>query len=699
MVTSTSAQYRIAAGHQHPLGAVADEDGVNFSVYAPRATAVTLLLFDAHDAPLPAAAIALDPTVNRTFHFWHVYVGGAAAGLHYAYRVDGQRDLAGSGDRYNPAKVLVDPYARGITQVLWNRARACDPDDNLDCSMRSVVIDAADYDWEGDRPLERPLHQTVICELHVGGFTRSPSSGTAKPGTFSGIVEKIPYLRDLGVTAVELLPVFSFDESGAGGTAQNGTPRRDYWGYNPVGFFSPHAGYCSAAEEGCHITEFRDMVKALHRAGIEVILDVVFNHTSEGNHQGPVISLKGLSNDSYYCLAPTDKQYYLDFTGCGNTVDCNHPVTEKMILECLEFWVGEMHVDGFRFDECSILSRGPDGTPLDYPPVLWGIELSERLADAKIIAEAWDAGGLYQVANFPGGPRWSVWNGRYRDDVRRFVRGDGGLVGQVATRIAGSSDLFQPFGQVPANSVNFITAHDGFTLNDLVSYNAKHNEANGEGNRDGNDDNISWNCGAEGPASDPSVEALRERQIKNFATILLISQGVPMFVAGDEIRRTQQGNNNAYCQDNEISWFDWDLARENQAMFRFFKEMIAFRGRHQNLRRLGYFSGQKNERGLPDIAWHGCRLGSSGWSDPDCSVLAFTLGGFDGDNDLHVLLNMSGQDLDFDVPPAPGLRWWRAVDTSLPPPECIARPGDEIQVKPADHYRVNSHSAVILLSR
>ncbi|MGH3171452.1 MAG: alpha-amylase family glycosyl hydrolase, partial [Trebonia sp.] len=403
MVTSTATQYRIAAGRAHPLGASVDEDGVNFSVCAPRASAVTLLLFDAHDAPLPVAAIELDPEGNRTFQFWHVHIGGAAPGLHYAYRVAGPRDPAASGDRYNPAKVLVDPYSLGITQALWDRARACDPDDNLECSMRSAVIDATGYDWEGDQPLKRPLHQTVIYELHVGGFTRSPSSGTAHPGTFAAVAEKIPYLRDLGVTAVELLPVFSFDESGIGGTARDGTPRRDYWGYNPVGFFSPHAGYCCSPEEGGHITEFRDMVKALHRAGIEVILDVVFNHTSEGNHQGPSISLKGFSNSTYYSLPPQDKQYYLDYTGCGNTVDCNHPITEKMILECLEFWVGQMHVDGFRFDECSILSRGPDGAPMAYPPVLWGIELSERLADAKIIAEAWDAGGLYQVANFPGG--------------------------------------------------------------------------------------------------------------------------------------------------------------------------------------------------------------------------------------------------------------------------------------------------------
>jgi isoamylase len=327
------------------------------------------------------------------------------------------------------------------------------------------------------------------------GFTKSPSSGVNYPGTFAGIVEKIPYLQELGVTAVELMPIFAFDQSGIENTSPNGTRLNDYWGYNPVAFFSPHPEYCQNAPEGQRIDDFRDMVKALHRAGIEVILDVVFNHTAEGDHSGPVISFKGLANPSYYYLLPQDKQYYMNYSGCGNTLSCNHPASAKFVLECLEFWVNVLHVDGFRFDEASILSRGPDGGPMTYPPVLWAIALSETLADVKIIAEAWDAAGLYQVGTFPGGHRWSVWNGRYRDAIRRFVRGDTGLMGQVATRMAGSVDLFQPIGELPSNSINFITAHNGFTLNDLVSYNTKHNEANGEDNRDGNDDNASWNCG------------------------------------------------------------------------------------------------------------------------------------------------------------------------------------------------------------
>ena len=699
MARKTDTRFRIEVGRPHPLGAVPDAGGVNFSVYAADANAVTLLLFDAWDSPVPIEVIELDPKVNRTFQFWHVYVAGATSGLHYAYRVDGPRDLSGSGDRYNPAKVLIDPYAKGVTQALWDRGRACDASDNLDCSMRGTVIDITAYDWEGDQPLNRPMSETVIYEMHAGGFTRSPSSGVESPGTFAGIVEKIPYLRELGVTAVELMPVFTFDESGIGGLAADGTQLRDYWGYNTVGFFSPHSGYCLSPEEGGHVKEFRDMVKALHQAGIEVILDVVFNHTSEGNHLGPVISFKGLANDTYYHLVPGDKQYYMDYTGCGNTVECNHPLTEKFISECLEFWVLDMHVDGFRFDESSVLSRGADGAPMTYPPLLWNIELLEALADVKIIAEAWDAGGLYQVGNFPGGTRWSVWNGRYRDAIRRFVRGDGGLVGEVATRIAGSADLFQPSGQTPENSVNFITAHDGFTLNDLVSYNAKHNEANGEGNRDGNNDNDSSNCGVEGDTSDAAIEDFRRRQIKNFAAILLLSQGVPMIVAGDEVRRTQRGNNNAYCQDNEISWFDWGGAVRNEDVFRFFKEMISFRRRHSIVRRPDFFTGETNERGLPDIAWHGCELNSPGWSDPNASALAFTLGGFDGDEDLHAMLNMSGQDLEFEIPSVPSGRWWRAVDTSLPAPEDIAEPGHEIEVKPTDHYCVNAHSVVVLVSK
>jgi glycogen operon protein len=471
----------------------------------------------------------------------------------------------------------------------------------------------------------------------------------------------------------------------------------NFWGYDPYSFFAPHSAYCVSPDAGDHLREFRNVVKALHKAGIEVILDVVFNHTSEGNHLGPTINFRGLDNEIYYHLVQHDRQFYMDYSGCGNTLNCNHPIVDQMIVNSLQYWVSEMHVDGFRFDEGSILSRGEDGAPMAHPPVVWNIELSETLADTKIIAEAWDAAGLYQIGYYPG-YRWAEWNGRYRDDIRRFVKGDGGLVGAVAQRIAGSADLYESSGHLPINSVNFITCHDGFTLNDLVSYNTKHNHANGEGNRDGNDDNLSWNCGVEGRTDQMEVEELRQRQIRNFAAILLLSQGVPMFVAGDEVRRTQQGNNNAYCQDNEISWLDWSLTETNHDLLRFFSELIAFRKRHPSLQRRAFFAGDVNERGLADISWHGCRLGSPGWNDPDSHVLAFTLGGFAGDPDLHIMLNMDWQELVFDLPSSTGRQWFRALDTGLPAPQDIVEEGQEVVIT-GDDYRVTGRSVVVLVAK
>lgn len=707
------ARYQIEQGRSHPLGAVPDEHGVNFCIFAERATAVTLLLFAKTDALEPVYTIQLNPRRHKTFHFWHIYIRGLEAGMHYAYRVDGQKDLHGHGDRYNPKKVLIDPYARGNTNKFWQRADACGPDDNLTTSMRSVVIDTAGYDWEGDCPLKRPMSETIIYELHVRGFTQSPSSGCQHPGTFAGIIEKIPYLQELGITAVELMPVFDFDETEVKQLSPDGEPLVNYWGYDPISFFSPQCSYCLSPEEGTHITEFRDMVKALHKAGIEVILDVVFNHTGEGNHTGPVISLKGLANSSYYLLSPQDKAFYQDYSGCGNTINGNHPITEKLIVDALEYWVTEMHVDGFRFDEAVILSRDVNGVPMMYPPVTWQIELSEVLADTKIIAEAWDAAGLYQVGYFPGN-RWGEWNGRYRDVIRRFVRGDRGsiygqtIVGRVASVIAGSADIFQASGELPINSINFVTAHDGFTLNDLVSYNGKHNEANGEGNRDGSNDNLSWNCGVEGDTDDVEIEALRTRQVKNFIAILMLSLGVPMFVAGDEVRRTQQGNNNPYCQDNEVSWFDWQRVQGYKDVFRFFQQMIAFRRSHATLCRSNFFNGREiNKRGFPDISWHGCLLHNPGWFDASSRVLAFTVGGFvnedmQDDTDIHVMLNMDECALDFEVPPPMDRTWYRVVDTALPSPhdiaENLANPGDEAMVVDSV-YHVTSHSVVVLISR
>ncbi|HEX3427093.1 MAG TPA: glycogen debranching protein GlgX [Acidimicrobiales bacterium] len=689
---------KITGGRAQPLGATVDSDGagVNFSVYSEYATSVELLLFADHDAAQPDHVIVLEPGMNKSFHFWHVHVAGVGAGQLYAYRMDGPTNTSQSGCRFNRNKVLIDPYALGNVNHLWDRGSAVGPGDNVATSMRSVVLDPDDYDWEDDRFPNTSMADSVIYEMHVRGFTQGPSSGVAHPGTFKGVVEKIPYLVGLGVTAVELLPIFDFDESQVLRTAPDGTPLRNYWGYDPYGHFAPQSSYCTEPGEGSHIREFRDMVKALHAAGIEVILDVVYNHTSEGNQNGPTISFRGQANEAYYHLVPGDKQYYMDYSGCGNTFNANHPVVTKYIIESLEYWVSECHVDGFRFDLGSVLSRGPDGAPMTVPPVLWNIELSRILSETKVIAEAWDAGGLYQVGRFPG-KRWCEWNGPYRDDIRRFLRGEPGIISAVATRLAGSEDLFRPEEEVPSNSVNFITCHDGFTLNDLVSYNGKHNEANGENNRDGSDDNRSWNCGSEGEAQDPEVETLRARQVRNALVMLLLSRGTPMLLGGDEFRRTQHGNNNAYCQDSELSWFDWNLVTRNDDLVRFVSELIAFRKRHRTLRRDAFYTGEANARGIPEISWHGCRLNEAGWNDPLCRVLAFTLGGAGDDPDLHVILNMYDLGLDFEIPQIPGQQWSLAVDTAKPSPEDIVDPDVRIPVDGPTHH-VFGRSAVVLVS-
>jgi isoamylase len=652
--------FEIEPGRAHPPGVTTSGEGVNFCLFSQSATEVTLLLFARSDDLEPVQTIRFDPFTNKTFHFWHVFVRGLRPGVSYAFRIDGPFDPA-AGQRFNPNKVLISPYARGLSRQLWKRSNAVGPEDNLATSMRCAVVDLSAYDWEGDRPLKRPRHDSIIYEMHVGGLTRSPSSGVRHPGTFDGVVEKIPYLSALGITAVELLPVCEFDDSE---TTVNdaGDPVRNYWGYSTIGFFSPHSGYSVDPDGAAHVTEFRDMVKALHRAGIEVILDVVFNHTDEGNEHGPTESFRGIDNQTFYLLDPGNPAVYLNYTGVGNTVNANHPLTQKLIVDCLRYWVEDMHVDGFRFDEGSILARGEDGLPLPHPPVIWQIELDEALAETKLIAEAWDAAGLYQVGHFPG-DRWGEWNGQYRDDVRRFLRGDPGLAGAIAARLGGSADIYQARGQAPVNSINFVTVHDGFTLNDLVSYDHKHNDANGEGNRDGIDNNYSWNCGVEGPSGDDAIEQLRVRQIKNACAILMLSRGVPMVLSGDEVRRTQRGNNNTYNQDNPTSWFDWTLVEKNAGVLRFFRRMIAFRKAHDVLTRPRFYRGETNERGLVDIAWHGTKLFSPGFDDPDARALACTIAGFGAAPDLHVMMNMYWQRLDFELPQSGGRAWRVAVNT------------------------------------
>ncbi|OEH93832.1 glycogen debranching protein GlgX [Bacillus solimangrovi] len=686
-------------GRPYPLGATVDELGVNFSVFSENAEKVELLLFDRHDTKNPFASIELDPNGNRTNHFWHVYVEGIKEGIHYAYRVDGPQEV-NEGYRFDRDKVLIDPYALGNTNTLWDRGNACKSGDNVDTSMRSVVINPDNYDWEGDEAPLTPMKDSIIYEMHVRGFTKSSTSDVNHKGTFKGVIEKIPYLKELGVTAVELLPVFDFDEKDIYKTLDNGEQLKNYWGYSTLGYFAPEESYCVEPASGSHLDEFRDMVKALHRAGIEVILDVVFNHTDEGNHEGPIFSFKGFDNKVYYDTVAGDRQYYMDYTGCGNTLNCNHPVVEKFITDSLKFWVKEMHVDGFRFDEGSVLSRGEDGKPLKYPPVLWNIDLDEEFEHTKLIAEAWDAGGLYQVGSFPG-YRWAEWNGQYRDSVRRFVKGDGGLIGEIAARIAGSADIYEHSRHTPNNSINFITCHDGFTMMDLVSYNEKHNEQNGEDNRDGMDENFSWNCGVEGETDEKSINQLRKQQIKNYCTILMLSQGIPMILAGDEVGRTQRGNNNAYCQDNDISWFNWNMVEQNLDLFHFFKNMIAFRKDHEILRRGRFFDGFVNSRGLKDIDWHGCELHAPGWQDKNSRVLSFTMGALkDADTDIHVMMNMENeQSLSFKLPQLNRERTWhRFVDTSLESPDDIVLKGEEIVIEGVE-YEVNPHSVVILISK
>lgn len=686
--------YKTDAGRAHPLGSTVSDDGTNFAIFSQNATGVELLLFDEHDDPDPVQIIRFDQALNKTFHFWHVFVNNLKPGMHYAYRVHGPWDPQ-NGHRFNPKKLLIDPYAKGNTNNLWDRVRACDGEDNLAASMRSTVIDHRGYDWEGDTPIRRPMSESVIYEMHAAGFTKDPSSAVKNPGAFRGIIEKIPYLQELGVTAVELLPVFEFDEMETL-RVHEGKTLTNYWGYSTLSFFAPDSAYCVSPEEGTHLNEFRDMVKALHRAGIEVILDVVFNHSNEGNHQGPTINFKGFDNSLYYYLVNGDKKYYMDYSGCGNTINCNHPIVDKMIVECLEYWVRETHVDGFRFDEGSVLTRDQNGAPMEFPPVIWNIELSETLLDAKVIAEAWDAAGLYQIGYFPG-YRWAEWNGKYRDAIRRFVKGDPGILGDVANRISGSADLYQSRGHLPVNSVNFISCHDGFTLNDLVSYNEKHNWANGEGNNDGINENLSWNCGAEGPTDDPGIDALRDRQVKNFAAILFVSQGMPMITMGDEVRRSQGGNNNAYCQDNPVAWMNWGDVEKHKGVYRFFSRMIKFRRRHPALHRSRFFTGAVNERGLKDVEWHGPILYSPGWGDPNGRAVAFTLAGDGKELDIHVMMNMHWEPISFEIPPVKGRRWFRFADTSLPSPQDAAD-GDFKAPVSGSNYIVNDRSVVILVS-
>ncbi len=693
--------FRTARGRPLPLGAFTGVDGVNFALLCRHGISVRLVIFPLDDERI-LSEITLDPRTNRTGDHWHILVRDMPQAFRYGWRVDGPTT---NGHRYNPELILIDPACTALSSgEVWggnHKYFRGSHSGALGTHRRSVFLRRS-FDWREDAPLRVALEDSIVYELHVRGFTAHPSSGVSRPGTFAGLVGKIPYLKDLGVTAVELLPVHEFDEDDCVFTnPRTSEPLRNLWGYNSIAFAAPKAAYAASASDHGQVYEFRELVRAFHAAGIEVILDVVFNHTGEGDDRGRTYSFRGLDNQLYYLLNQDGK--YLNFTGCGNTINCNHPVVRELILTCLRFWVGEMHVDGLRFDLASVFGRDRWGNVLLEPPIVEMIAEDGLLRDTKLIAEPWDAAGLYQVGGFPFGQRWSEWNGRYRDDVRRFWCGEPGLAGALATRLCGSSDLYEASGRSPMHSVNFVTCHDGFTLWDLVSYNQKHNEANGEGNRDGNDHNFSWNCGVEGPSHDLEVIRLRKRQAKNLMTTLFLSQGVPMLLGGDECLRTQQGNNNAWCQDNDISWIDWRCHTEDADFLRFVKMLIALRHRHPALRRRQFLRGAGPDGNLtPDILWHGVEPFNPDFSPSSCTV-AFSLNGNltgrEPDRDFYVACNAWREPISFRVAPPPsGRPWRRVIDTALLSPFDILGLDEGPPVAARTPYVVQAHSMVVLIT-
>jgi glycogen operon protein len=693
-------EFPILEGSPQPLGATVTPNGINFALFSRHAEAASLVLGlkDDHDAA--RFELPLDPKLHKTGEIWHILVSHLPPGIRYGWRLSGPHQPQTSGLACDSRLILIDPHAKELRSPRWGQPR------NPAGSQTLCLFPDEDYDWEGDRPLNIPVQDSVIYELHLRGFTVHKSSACRFPGTFRGLTEKIPYLKELGITAVELMPVTEFDETDCVfRNPETGEQLKNYWGYSPLSFFAPKAAYSS---DSVHpLREFRDMVKALHRAGIEVILDMVFNHTAEGGWDGPTSSFRGIDNPIYYLLDPWTKAY-LNFSGCGNTCNCNHPIVRSLIMDALRWWVIDMHVDGFRFDLASILGRDQQGHVLSNPPVVEMIAEDPVLADTKIIAEAWDAAGLYQVGNFSDHHRWAEWNGRFRDDVRRFMNGTPGLSGALATRIAGSSDLYQHNGRRPCNSINFITSHDGFTLADLVSWNAKRNIANGEDNRDGDNHNLSWNSGCEGPTDDPAVLRLRLRRMKTMAVILLLSQGVPMIAAGDEFGRTQQGNNNAWCQDNEISWLDWRLAERNKGQLRFFQKLIRLRRDHAIFRRAEFFEISSPDRppSSQEIIWHGQEPGRPDWS-PQSRTLAFLLKDLvphDGtDANFYVMLNgQPDQPAFFTVPDThTGARrsvWRKIIDTDLASPDDFRDLSDAPKVAVGAAQPVAAMGCVVLQS-
>ncbi len=706
-------------GRPLPLGASRAFDGTNFAVLSRHATRVSLVLLPEGDGP-PLAELPLDERHNRTGDHWHIRVDNLPDVFRYGWRVDGP---TGGRHRFDPTRILIDPASTLVSDAAgWAATCEADPERT---GRRSLFVRATPYDWEDDRPPLTPHEDIVVYEVHVRGFTRHPSSGVADPGTFRGLIDKLPYLRDLGVTALELLPIHEFDECDCPFTdPESGAKLVNFWGYNSIAFAAPKAGFAATGPQHGQATEFRDLVKAAHRHGIEVYLDVVFNHTGEGDDRGRTFSFRGLDNGLYYLM--DERGGYLNFSGCGNTLNCNHPLVRELILTCLRYWVGTMHVDGFRFDLASILGRDRFGRVMVEPPVIEAIAEDGVLADTKLIAEPWDAAGLYQVGGFPYGRRWSEWNGKYRDDVRDFWRGTPGVTAALATRLCGSADLYQRGGRLPRHSLNFLTCHDGFTLWDLVSYDQKHNQANGEDGRDGTDDNRSWNSGHEGPTDDPAITELRVRRAKGLMATLLLSQGVPMLLAGDEFLRTQHGNNNAWCQDNAISWVDWTLADRQADFLRFTRELIGLRRQHPVFRRRRFLVGdlgpatvvapvgvrtpaaEASGRPVADVQWHGAEPYRPDFG-PDARLLGYTLDGRftgrDGDPDYHpdrdfyLLLSNSHEPTAVVVPPSPtGRRWRRLIDTGEASPRDVRADDKGTLVKPRATLEVAAFGLVVLMS-
>lgn len=709
----------VLAGTPFPYGASLVRSGINFSVFSRHATSVTIDIFKAQDDAVPYFSYTLNPESNRTGDMWHVCLQGLQPGALYLYRVDGPFEPK-KGHRFNRNQYLLDPYAKALTDtsIFANLpSNYHTPVDKMDIELgkpnsakgfpKCVVIDDGDFDWQGDRPLNYRLKDCILYETHLKGFTANSNSEVKHPGTYRGMIEKIPYLKQLGITSVELLPIQEFDEyENANKNPRTGERLKNHWGYSTISFFAPKASYAADRTPGGAVREFKEMVREMHKNGIEVILDIVFNHTAEGNEKGLTLNFRGFDNSIYYILEDKHKQYYKNFSGCGNTVNCNHPVLRSFIIDCLRYWVVDMHVDGFRFDLASILGRDRNGNLIKDPPVIERIAEDPVLSHTKIIAEAWDAGGAYQVGNFPGG-RWAEWNDRFRDEIRRFWRGDDYLSSGAATRLAGSADLYQDDGRKPYHSVNYITSHDGFTLNDLVSYNGKHNEQNGENNRDGSDNNSSYNYGYEGPTSNVEIENIRTRQVKNMMLSLLLAQGTPMMLAGDEIRRSQGGNNNAYCQDNNISWVNWENYETYKEIFDFTRKAISMRLSHPVFRREDFFEGKSHSAtSSPDISWFDSDGKPVDW-EKNNHFLAFKLSGNKAetknstdDNDFFIMFNSGTRDITVKIPTLQkNKKWFRVIDTSFPAPNDFMDLGKEELLDVQKTYVLPSRTIAVLLSR